>query len=200
MTVGEHSRFDWEAAHTSLEEARRALEELDEPSGAKARLVLERRARELARPRAEPETHGDPVELVVFPLGSERYAVPASQVRGVVPLGEVTPVPCTPPSILGVVSHRGRVLPVIDLREVPDVDAAAGWVVAVEAGGIAFGLASDEVPRMVTFGAETVGHAAASGPRGPDSFVRGVVGDMIALLDVAAIAQSPRITVNDEVS
>ncbi len=192
----ERKRFDWEAAHASLEQARRALEELDEPSGAQARIVLERRARELARRRPEPELHETPVELVVFPLGGERYAVPASEVRGVVPLEELTPVPCTPPSILGVISHRGRILPVVDLRDVNEDEAPPPWVIAVEVDGIAFGLASDEVAGLVTVGAETLDRGAA----GPDTFVRGVVGDMVALLDVAGIAQSPRITVNDEMS
>jgi purine-binding chemotaxis protein CheW len=198
VTVGDDTRFDWEAAHESLEAARRAIEELDEPSGAQARLVLERRARELARPKLAAEPLQEPVELVVFKLGTDEYAVAASLVEGIVPLGEITPVPCTPSSVLGVISHRGRVLPVVDLRERPLDEPPPAWAVAVEADGNAFSLASDEVPAIASFEAEAVARANGANLAGRDGFVRGVVADMFALLDVAAIAQSPRIMVNDE--
>jgi purine-binding chemotaxis protein CheW len=200
--TGERVAFDWERAYTSLDETRRALEELDDQSGPTARRILERRARELARRASEPEALREPVDIVVFDRGAERYAVRADAVQGVVPLRELTRVPWTPRCILGVVSHRGRVLPVIDLRELPmptgqsTTEPAPGLLLAVEASGIAFGLASDEVAGTRTIGAETVGPA----PGGPETFVRGVLDDMVSLLDVEAIARSPRITVNDEVS
>lgn len=55
------------------------------------------------------------IELLAFRLGSEEYALLVEQVREVIKLWEITAVPNTPDYVLGVISLRGRVLPVVDL-------------------------------------------------------------------------------------
>src|SRR4029453_9458434 len=50
-----------------------------------------------------------------FRHGEEIYAVPSSAVREVYPLKGLSPLPCTPPFVLGVINARGHILPVIDL-------------------------------------------------------------------------------------
>jgi purine-binding chemotaxis protein CheW len=55
------------------------------------------------------------LELLAFRLGSEEYALLVEQVREVIKLWEITSVPNTPDYVLGVLSLRGKVLPVIDL-------------------------------------------------------------------------------------
>lgn len=48
-------------------------------------------------------------------MGDLTLAVPSENVREVTRLGLVTPLPRTPPFILGVFGHRGEVLPAFDL-------------------------------------------------------------------------------------
>ena len=48
-------------------------------------------------------------------VGGRRYAVDVCHVRGVVPLGPLTPVPIAPPEIRGVTQLQGQILPVVDL-------------------------------------------------------------------------------------
>ncbi len=55
------------------------------------------------------------IELLAFKLGREMYAVPIAQVREVMKLWAITPVPNSPGHVLGVTTLRGAVLPVIDL-------------------------------------------------------------------------------------
>jgi purine-binding chemotaxis protein CheW len=55
------------------------------------------------------------IELLAFRLGTEEYALLVEQVREVIKLWEITSVPNTPDYVLGVLSLRGKVLPVIDL-------------------------------------------------------------------------------------
>jgi chemotaxis signal transduction protein len=47
--------------------------------------------------------------------GAEDYALPVDSVLEVAEFGQVTPVPGSPPEVLGVRNLRGQVLPVIDL-------------------------------------------------------------------------------------
>jgi purine-binding chemotaxis protein CheW len=55
------------------------------------------------------------IEMLSFRLGGEEYAVPVSDVREVLKIIQLTIVPNTPNYILGVMSLRGTMLPIIDL-------------------------------------------------------------------------------------
>jgi chemotaxis signal transduction protein len=80
-------------------------------------------------------------------VAAEAYAMPVGHVREIADLGTVTPVPGLRPEVLGVRNLRGQILPVIDLAmllRVARTNAPARLLVA-EAGGLAAGLAIDEV-------------------------------------------------------
>lgn len=55
------------------------------------------------------------MDVAVFELGGERYAVDLAAVQKVIPIGPITPVPGVPAHLLGAMNVRGRVLPVLDL-------------------------------------------------------------------------------------
>jgi purine-binding chemotaxis protein CheW len=61
------------------------------------------------------------LDLLEFRLAQERYAVEIRYVREVCGLGDLTPLPCTPPFVLRIVNLRGRVLPVPDLGRILDL-------------------------------------------------------------------------------
>jgi len=77
--------------------------------------ILEERARALARP-LRPDDASDTAELVVMNVGSERYGVEAERVLEVRSLAKLAPVPGAPHLWAGVVSIRGTLYPVLDLR------------------------------------------------------------------------------------
>ncbi len=60
------------------------------------------------------------IELVEFTLARGRYALEAKHVREVYPLRGLTPLPCTPSFILGIINVRGQLMAVTDLREFVD--------------------------------------------------------------------------------
>src|SRR3970040_2438694 len=111
--------------------------------------ILKKRAEALARPLQERRPLAEPLELLVFSLAGERYAVDAAHVHDVVPLREITPLPCTPSFVLGVVNHRGRILTDLDFRrlfglageEVPE----GARLVAAWAGGMRFAILAHNV-------------------------------------------------------
>lgn len=53
---------------------------------------------------------------VVFKVGGAEYALAASEVLQMESYTGATPVPGSPPHVIGIVQLRGRVIPVIDLR------------------------------------------------------------------------------------
>jgi chemotaxis signal transduction protein len=67
---------------------------------------------------------GELRNVIVFAVGSARYAVELRWVREVVTLGFVTAVPTAPPALGGVCNLHGTILPVLDLLAL--LDQAAG--------------------------------------------------------------------------
>ncbi len=57
-----------------------------------------------------------PLQLVVFLLDQVRYALKLSAVERVLRAVEITPLPQTPESVLGLVNVRGRIIPVMNVR------------------------------------------------------------------------------------
>src|SRR4029077_20843283 len=83
--------------------------------------VLRTRARALARPPVQRPAAHTWLEVLEFRLAQESYAIETRYVREVYPLKDLTPLPCTPPFVLGIVNVRGRILPVIDLKKFFDL-------------------------------------------------------------------------------
>lgn len=75
--------------------------------------ILRRRADSLAREALDEEI-GDRLSLLLFRLGEEWYAVRVGDVREIFQEYDITPVPCVPDFILGVVNVRGEILSVTD--------------------------------------------------------------------------------------
>jgi chemotaxis signal transduction protein len=55
-------------------------------------------------------------ELLAFVLADAPYAIPVEQVREIIRVRDVTPMPRVPESVLGVVALRGEIVQVVDLR------------------------------------------------------------------------------------
>src|SRR5437870_13668818 len=87
--------------------------------------VLRRRAEQLAKLPISPDA-GDEVEILACRLGGERCAVETRHLRSVQWASGITPVPCTPEFVAGIVSVRGEVVTVLDLATMRGVGSGSG--------------------------------------------------------------------------
>jgi purine-binding chemotaxis protein CheW len=55
-------------------------------------------------------------DLLTFTLGEDLYAIPVEWVREIVRLRAMAPMPRVPPQVRGVISLRGEIVQVLDLR------------------------------------------------------------------------------------
>ena len=89
---------------------------------------------------------------VEFELAGELFALPVAQVREILRVRDVTPVPHPPFPVIGVINLRGRVVPLLDLRArlgmraTPPDDRSR--VVLVESQKRRIGLLVDAVKRV----------------------------------------------------
>jgi len=166
--------------------------------------ILKKRAEALARPLQERQTLAEPLELLVFSLAGERYAVDTAHVQDVVPLREITSLPCTPSFVLGVVNHRGRILPVLDFRRLFGLAGEGvpegARLVAAEAGGMRFAIFADNVPGTTLVDMRDVAPPPVTFTDDRKAWLLGVTGEMVAVLDLEAMVRESRIVVNEEVS
>ncbi len=65
----------------------------------------------------DPALQSSVLQLVVFAIEGQRYALPLSAVERVLPMVAVSPLPQAPAIALGVINVHGRVLPVLDIRQ-----------------------------------------------------------------------------------
>jgi len=173
------------------------------PDPETTRKILEGRARTLARERrieAEPEGR---LEVLEFVLANERYGLETSYLREVYPLKELTPLPCTPPFILGIINVRGQILAVTDLKRffnLPDKGLSdLNKVIILRRGRLEVGILADAVS-----GVRPVSISEVQAPLptlegiSPD-YLKGVTPEALVILDAEKILADPRLIVHEEV-
>ncbi|GLH74797.1 chemotaxis protein CheW [Geothrix limicola] len=92
------------------------------------------------------------LELVVFRLGPESYGLRLHEVREIIMVGQITPVPRAPHFVDGVLNLRGEVMPVVDLRTrfgLERVEATSiSRILITSIGGVYTGLVVDAVDEV----------------------------------------------------
>jgi chemotaxis signal transduction protein len=192
--------FDFRTALARLEATSRAIEDGAGLSQDRVRQILEERARLWARAPAT-EAAASVTPLVVFEVAGQRCGVEPQHVREVLRGCVPTPLPGARPYLSGVIHHRGDVLAVLDLATwivpgaVPAREPKAP-IVVVEARGRIFGIQTDSIPEVEAAGAEPVAPPATVAGTLPATIRRSARGVLMAL-DLDALADDPRITVNE---
>src|SRR3954469_17012379 len=142
-------------------------------------------------------------QLVVFSLGEEEYALPITQVHEIIRFTEPRSVASSDPSVRGVISLRGKILPVYDLatrlgmeHSASDADAK---IVIVETAEDMAGVVVDDVEEVITIDGEQLDEAPTAGGRGIDGIAK--IGDrLVVLLDPEGIVGAAADAVNVEAS
>jgi purine-binding chemotaxis protein CheW len=160
--------------------------------------VLEERSQALAhRETAKQTQQGE--EILSFQLGDGRYGISASFVREVQVLRSHTPLPGTPPFVLGLVNLRGRLLSVLDIRpllSLPLGPPRAGAVLLIiGASGMEVALLADEVIEIRRGHVDLAPSLAAAAGQAAE-WVQGVDRDLGVRIDVALMLADARLIVN----
>ena len=192
---------DWEGIHRQLEAMRTAAEHGWAPGPEEARKILKARAQALAR-KPQPDAAGESLEILEFRLAYESYAIEACFVREVCPLKDFTPVPCTPPFVLGIVNVRGQILSVIDLKkffELPEKGLSdLNKVIVAHNRDIEFGILADAVAgvRAIPVADIQAPLPTLTGIR--QDYLKGVTRDRLVVLDGAKLLSDSRMKVERE--
>ncbi|GEJ55679.1 chemotaxis protein CheW [Anaeromyxobacter diazotrophicus] len=128
-----------------------------------------------------------------------RYAFEASLVTEVVRLGPLTRLPAAPPFLPGVFSHRGEILPVLDVNQLlglrPLPLGAATRAAVVRAGAWKVAVLAEAVEGLVELDRATLQAPPAEAPGGAAEFLSAVARDArgeLAVLDLPRLVEAAR--------
>lgn len=154
---------------------------------------------ETRRSATIPWTDDGQLEVLVFDLGGQSFALEAVLVREILDMMPETVVPGAPALVAHVVNFRGRIIPIADLRlafGMPVADATVDSrivVIELDLDGEAtlIGLRTDKVHEVATFFAKTSEDAPVVGLRWRRELVRALIrhvgDDIVVLPDLEAI-------------
>ncbi len=194
---------DWSEVHRRLETAQTALERGWALSAAEKKKILRERALTIARVREEETAAGEAIEIVEFLLSSERYGVESLYVREAYALKELTPLPCTPSFLLGVVNVHGQIISVIDIRKFFDLPAEGltdiNNIIIVGKEKMELAILTDAITGMRSIPLQDIQPSLPTLTGIRAEYLKGVTGERLVILDVPKILSDKTITVHEEI-
>ena len=172
------------------------------PGNDKQQQILKKRALALA---VEPEkiAEEEQIEIVEFLLSGERYAIESAFISRVYPLKNLTPLPCTPAFVVGVINMRGTILSVIDLRtffELPNRGLSdLNKVIVLDDGTMEFGILADVIVSVRLISVNTLLPLLPTLTDIRADYLKGVSEDRLVVLDGGKILSDQRMVVHEDV-
>lgn len=191
--------LDWQAAHRDLARFKANVDAAQNPPPERVRQVLRERAAALAKPRAEARPAAV-ARLIIFSRRGHRWAVDASQVREVIELPSLTPLPGVPATYLGLIHHRGEVYPVVDIGVPFGITAGEGGkhaqALIVDDNGTAVAIAADAIEGHAMIDAASIAEMTPEAATHPA--LQGLTPDLATVFDAHLLLADARLVVNDQ--
>lgn len=163
--------------------------------------ILHERAVALAHSPHEGSSAGECLEVVEFTLSKEHYGIETVYLREVHPVREIAVLPGAPSFVSGLVSIRGQIIVVINLKEFFDLpDNKTNdrkQVLIVESEGRKVGFLADAVQHICRFPLDDLQSPLPTLTGVRSEFVRGITNDRIVILDANRVIFSEKILIND---
>jgi len=195
--------IDWAELRARMDAAKAAGDRAWTPGADETARILRERALALALEpgAAQAPEHG--IEVIEFGLAHERYAVESAHVREVYPLENLTPLPCTPAFVLGIVNLRGEIVSVIDLRKFFDLPQTGlpdlNKVIVLESARMVFGILADVIHgvRCIPLAEIQPSLPTLTGIR--EKYLKGITAQRTVVLDAAKLLADEDIVVQQRV-
>ena len=150
-------------------------------------------------------------KYLTFQLAQEAFGLEILKVQEIIGLMNVTKVPRAPAFVRGVINLRGRIIPVVDLRQkfglesVTDTERTCIVVVQVarERARLTLGIVVDEVSEVLNVLEEQIESAPDFGTQVDTEFILGigkVGGKVVMLLDVDKVLGGSEVDVVEQIA
>jgi purine-binding chemotaxis protein CheW len=204
IETAQRLEFDWQQVYQQLEVARANIENSLTLNIQAKEDILKTRAKALAREPKRDVADDACLEVVEFELEYERYAIETMCIREVYPLKELTPVPCTPKFVLGIINIRGQILSVLDLKkffQLPEKSLTdLNKVIILHSDGMEFGVLADAIIGVRSISLPDIQPSLPTLTDRRSEYLKGVTAERLVILDAEKILADPHILVHEEVT
>ncbi|WP_304224950.1 chemotaxis protein CheW [Gracilinema caldarium] len=103
-------------------------------------------------------------QLVTFQLGEEHYGIDIMDVKEIVRVQDIRPIPNAPSYVEGIINLRGEIIPIINLHKRfhikkavvgEDEELLSGFII-IDLDGMKLGVVIDKIARVVTIENEQI--------------------------------------------
>jgi len=195
--------MDWEEIYRRIENVRLAIEQGFQPTGEVLQRILGERAKILAGGTEDKSERGEYLEVAEFLLAHERYAIETRHIREVYSVTDLTPIPCTPPFVFGIINVRGEIVSVIDIKKFFDLPEKGitdlNKAIILQSKDIEIGILVDAVlgVRNIFITELEGGLPTLTGIR--EEYLKGITKERQVILDAEKLLSDRRIIVDEKV-
>lgn len=195
--------IDWREVEQRLEGVRVGIERIWAPSDEDTQQILKARAQILAQEVIPVEAAAETIEVIEFILAHECYAVESAYVREVYPLEAITPLPCTPVFVLGIINLRGEILSVIELKKFFDLPEKGltdlNKVIVLESNNMAFGIVADAISGVCRIPRAKVQPPLPTLTGIREDYLLGVTAERVVILNAEKLLSDEKLIVQEQV-
>lgn len=177
------------------------IDRLDSISREAREAILLERARKQAVIEKKGHINSTWSQVVVFGLGAERYAIEVNYIKEVYPLINVTPLPCVPPWVFGVINVRRKIYSVVDLKNFFGLsqkeERREKRIIILEKGNTSFGILSDEIHGVEAIEIDQLQAELPTHSELNKEYLRGITEDRIVVLNGGKLLHSENLIVNE---
>jgi purine-binding chemotaxis protein CheW len=194
---------DWEKVKSRINATIAGMDEEAKLSPAEKSRILRARTRELAATSGVDEQVKDCLEVILFRLADETYGIGKDFVAEVYPLKDVTPLPCTPSYVVGLINVRGEIKTMIDIRKffnLPDKGLSErSRVILVETHSMEVGILADDVLGINSLSRKNIQAHLTTLTDKRAKYTQGVSTGQVVILDIEKILSDENIIVDETV-
>ena len=202
-----HQKSNRDDIRLRLQQVHRGMDNSNSITMEQSLELLKSRAKKLAATSDECIKPSSVLEVTKVLIGDDIYAIESLFIGEVIPLKNLTQIPCTPSFVLGVINIRGKLMSVVDLKSFLGIsgsinkeqDRNTQKVVVLKHKEMEFGIHVDGVLSSDQIFTDAILETLFVNDSRMSSFYRGVTKDHIIIIDVLKLLTDEKIIVNESI-
>jgi len=166
--------------------------------------ILKQRAKDLSKEKEQKLEDEACIVVVEFLMGREKYAFELNYVREVYPLKDLTPLPCTPYFVSGIINIRSQIISLVDLKkffELPEEGITnLNRIIILHSDDMEFGILADEILGVRSIETKGLQSSLPTISGIGAEYLKGITKDRVIILDGDKILSDPKIIVYEELA
>ena len=190
---------DFKNIYTHLEICKANLKKEYKQSPEERKKILKARAMALAESSGKSGEDEAYLEVVEFFIADEKYAIELNHIQEVYPIKYITPLPCTPPFVVGIINLRGQIFSIIDLKKfynLPQKETSnCNLAIILHCNEMEFGILADALFGVTSIPIKTVQTSLSMLTDISVEHLKGITQERVIILDGERILSDEKLIV-----